>query len=170
MQGSRAQFTIRSLMIAVAGVAVVLAMWRVWLVLLVVLSVIAGPLWVVVFVLARVPWREISWRSVIVNVMAGSFILAAGWLWARAALSSFRRSEGVGSLRTSSRAAQHEYWGLSVPMSATGIGLAVFLSRIIVARALQRRAELVLVAIGYAWAMAFAWISLYVWLRIETFG
>lgn len=170
MQGSRAQFTIRSLMIAVAGVAVVLAMWRVWLVLLVVLSVIAGPLWVVVFVLARVPWREISWRSVIVNVMAGSFILAAGWLWARSAISSFRRSEGVGSLGYSNKAAEYEYWGLMVPMTVTGICLAVLLSRIIVLCSLRLRSELILVAIGYAWAMAVAWIWLYAWLKSEAFS
>ncbi len=157
-------------MIAVAGVAVVLAMWRVWLVLLVVLSVIAGPLAVAVFVLARVSWREISWRSVIVNVMAGSCILAAGWLWARAAMSSFQQREGVDSLWYLNEAAQYEYWGLTVPMTVTGICLAVLLSRIIVLCSLQRRSELILVAIGYAWAMAVAWIWLYAWLKSEAFS
>ena len=68
------------------------------------------------------------------------------------------------------QAAQYEYWGLTVPMTVTGICLAVFLSRIIVLCSLQRRAELMLVAIGYAWAMAVAWIWLYAWLKSEAFS
>jgi hypothetical protein len=169
MRKPRGQFTIRSVMIVVAAVAVLLALWPVWLVLLLVLIVVGGPLAGVIFVLVRVPWREVPWRSVIVNIMTAFFILSGGWLWVWAAAWSVRQRAGTGALAAPSRAGDDAFWALTVPMTATGLCLAAHVSRTVFIGVSRRRSELTLILVGYGWAMAHAWVFLYALLKIQTF-
>ncbi len=51
---------------------------------------------------------------------------------ALAAMSFYQRRAGVGVIEEASRKAHDAFGGLTVPMAMTGIGLAVFVSRIVV--------------------------------------
>jgi hypothetical protein len=157
MQGPRAQFTIRSLMIAVACVAVLFAVWPVL------------PVILPVILLALISWRRLGWRFVIVAFTPGFIVLGAGWFWARRMISSFQRREGFIAIGAASRGAYYEYWGVTVPGRVTGLCLVALVASVLVVSAHRRRFDLLWATVGYAFAIAWAYLNLFAGLEFEAF-
>ncbi len=74
-----------------------------------------------------------------------------------------------GNREEASREAHAAFWGLTAPMAVTGIGLAAFVSRIVVLGAARRRHDQLPAVIAYAWAMACAWLLSFKLLEVEWF-
>ena len=174
MDRSRVRLRIRSLMLAVATAAGFLALLRLcpmipYLLLIVFLLNIPAAVICLSAALVRVRGRRLPWRAATVAAMQGSLILGAGWLWAISAISFFQGRAGIGAIEVASRTAHDVFWGLTVPMTVTGICLAIFVSRVVVLCALERRHDLLLVMAPYAWAMVFTWLLSFKLLRVALF-
>ena len=98
--GVRLRFTIRSLMIAVAVIAGLLALLTAWTEFLPVLIVVGIPMASSAGLLARVPPHRPRWRFLILTLMLGWIILGCGWLWARSAIWVLEEGEGRGTSLT----------------------------------------------------------------------
>jgi hypothetical protein len=160
------QFTIRSLMIAVALVAGLLATLLLCPDLLLLLIVVGIPLTGLSGLLARIPAHRPEWRRWIAAVMFGMIVLAVGWIWARGVIASFQRADGTYRLGDS---ADIEFWGLIVPAAVTGISLIVYVLGLGITCALRGRLQLMLPIVGYGLSLAAAWLCLFAALRIEFF-
>ncbi len=79
--GVRLRFSIRSLMIAVAVIAGLLALLTAWTEFLPVLIVVGIPMVGSAGLLACVPPHRPRWRFLILTQMLGWIILGCGWLW-----------------------------------------------------------------------------------------
>jgi cytochrome bd-type quinol oxidase subunit 1 len=82
----------------------------------------------------------------------------------RSVISHFQRQEGRIDIRALPRSADHEYWGVTVPMAATGLCLAAFLFWMVLRCAGRRRPDLMVALVTYgmvlgtAWALSFGWL------------
>jgi hypothetical protein len=169
MKQVRLRFTIGNLMIAVALVAGLLALFTAWIELLPVAILVGIPLVSLSGLLARVPPHRPGWRFGILLVILGLVILGGGWFWARAALWIFQRQERSFNLDGAAHANYYGFWGLDVPMLVTAVGLVVDVLVLVIVCARRRRAGLVLLVVGYAFALAFTWLSLFALLALEAF-
>jgi hypothetical protein len=190
--GVRLRFTIRSLMIAVAVIAGLLAVLTAWTEFLPVLIVVGIPMAGSAGLLARVPPHRPRWRFLFLTLMLGWIILGCGWLWSRSAIWVFQQQEGSVSLKGAARAADYAFWGLGFPMMASGLGLVVIVLVLAIDCARQglfspalpggsmadykRRIRaffdlfgVVLLVMGYAFALAFGWFLLFVMLELLAF-
>ena len=164
---SSVRFTIRGLMIAVAAVAGLLALLRTWPVLLVLLCFLflvnLLPALIGLCVVCAQPLGGGQhWRPGVVAGLQGAGILAAGWvwsLWVSGLPGGPAGSGGGGSLA----------WGWTIPMAATGCGLAAFVMRLVVMCRRRRRYELVPLVVFYAWAMMVAWLATFLTLRTDLY-
>ena len=153
-QPARVQFTIRSVMIAVAVIAGLLAMLRLWREFLPILIVVGIPLTGLYKLLAKVPRNRPEWRTWITAAILGYVVLAAGWLWVRAAISFFQPEQGSIAIDGSIGGADYEFWGLTPRARLTGICLAVYASGMAIVCAPRRRRKLLPLVMGYALALA----------------
>ena len=169
MRRSRVRFTIRSLMIAVAAVAGLLAVFTTWSEFLPVLILVGIPLAGLSGLLAQVPPRRSSWRFGILAVMLGLVILGGGWLWARSAIWFFQWQAGSVALDGASRGAHYRFWGLTIPMKMTAICLVWDVFGLSVVCAHRRRFGILVLVVGYALALVFAYVILFAWLDFEAF-
>jgi hypothetical protein len=190
--GVRLRFTIRSLMIAVAVIAGLLALLTAWSEFLPVLIVVGIPMASSAGLLARVPPHRPRWRFLILTMMLGWIILGCGWLWARSAIWVFQQQEGTVNLQRAARAAEYAFWGLGFPRMTTGLGLVVIVLVLAIDCARQglfspavrgrsmadykRRIRaffgsfgVMLLVMGYAFALAFGWFLLFVMLSVGSF-
>jgi hypothetical protein len=154
----RLRFTIRSLMITVAVIAGVLAVLTEWTEFLPVFIVVGIPLVGLTGLLARVPSQRPAWRLWIFTVMLGFMILGGGWLWARFAIGYFQWKTGSPTLQES---AYHQAWGLMIPSIVTATGLIVHGLVLVIACVDRRRTGLLMLVVGYAFAMAMSWFLLF---------
>ncbi len=169
MGSARLRFTIRSLMIAVAAIAGLLAVFTRWAEILPVLIVVGIPLAGLIGLLGGVPPQRPTWRLAILAVMLGWIILGCGWLWARSAIWIFQRQAGSVLPAGGAGAGYYEFWGLEIPMMVTGIGLVVDVLVLAIACVRRGLFGLVLLVVGDAFALALGWFLLFILLEFEAF-
>ena len=164
----RAQFTIRSLMIAVLIVACALGLLRGSPEGLAVLVLLGLPLLGLSILFGKTPRRRSARRFGMAVVMLSLIMLGTGWLAARSLIAFFRWQEGS--------VAREGMWGrgesaplcVAIPAGVTALGL--FLNIIVLAEVCVSRRRigfLPLVAV-LAMALAVGWIGLFGWLAAEA--
>jgi hypothetical protein len=165
----RAQFTIRSLMIAVMIVAFALGLLKRWPEGLLVTVLLGGPLFVLSVLFGKVPRRRSARRFGMSVAMLSLILLGTGWLTARLLIWFFQWKYGS--------VAHYGTWGwvnfpalcLAVPAVMTAVGL--FLNMVVLADMCvsRRRFGLLLVVAAFALALAAGWIGLFGLLASESF-
>ncbi len=169
MRAHRTQFTIRSLMYLVAVVAGLLALVLLWRDLLPVVIAVIMPTACLSGLLGEMPQERREWRHWISAARLGLIVLGAGWLWARSVISYFQRQEGYVAIGGASRGTHFEFWGLTLPSTATGICLVVYVSILVLACVPRRRRALLWFVVAYAASLAVAWVFLFADLGFEAF-
>jgi hypothetical protein len=156
------QFTIRSVMIAILGVAGLLGLARVRPELLPVVIFVAIPVVALTERLVHVPPHRPGWRVWIAAAIGGFAILGAGWFWARAAMWYFQRQGAPDAVA-------YEYWAGTIPAYATGIALIIYVLTLACICWRQPRRRLLWLVFPYAAVLAFACFFLFLALGLEAF-
>ncbi len=105
------------------------------------------------------------------SALVTALALFAGCLWARLAISEFQRREGRAglSLSSSTRAADYEFWGISLPFTVT-VSCAVLVGIVTMVVLWRRRDIFSLLALsGCFFIFALVWMYQFASLSFEAF-
>jgi hypothetical protein len=157
----RAQFTIRSLMIAVLIVACALGLLRRWPEGLLVIVLLGVPLFALSILFGKVPRRRSARRFGMSVAMLSLIVLGTGWFSARSLIWFFQWR--YGSVAHYGMLGWLNYPALFVVIPAGVSAIGLILNIVVLADicASRRRFGLLLLVAAFALALAFGWLGLF---------